>query len=40
MLGSRVLNIETTKNILDVWFKTDFEKDRYQLRVDMINNYS
>jgi ribose 5-phosphate isomerase RpiB len=40
MLGSRVLNIETTKNILDVRFKTDFEKDRYQLRVDMINNYS
>ena len=37
-LGSRVLNPEAAKNILDIWFKTDFEKGRHQTRVDMINN--
>ncbi|HLG22843.1 MAG TPA: ribose 5-phosphate isomerase B [Candidatus Manganitrophaceae bacterium] len=36
VLGGRVLDEETALQIVDVWFKTDFEGKRHQRRIDKI----
>lgn len=39
-LGSRVINIDDAKSILDSWFDTNYEGGRHQIRVNMIDNYT
>lgn len=36
VMGGRVLGIETAKNILEAWLKTDFEGGRHLTRVNML----
>lgn len=36
VLPGRVINAETAKNIVKVWFSTDFEGGRHQRRLDKI----
>ncbi len=39
VLGGRVLGIETAKDIVDVWLKTEFQGDRHLKRINMIDQF-
>jgi ribose 5-phosphate isomerase B len=36
VIGGRVLAFERMKDIIDIWFSTDFAGGRHQIRLDMI----
>jgi len=36
-MGGRTTTPDMAKKILDVWFSTDFERDRHQRRIDKIS---
>ena len=38
-LGARVTDIDTIKNIVDVWLNTDFEGGRHQNRLKLIDEF-
>lgn len=38
VLGARLTDTNSAKNILDIWLKTKFEGGRHQRRVDAIDN--
>lgn len=36
VMGARDISIDTMKELVDIWFATDFAGDRHQTRLDMI----
>ena len=39
VLSGRFISIHLAKEIIDVWFNTEFEGERHQKRLDKISNY-